>query len=474
MEIAAVARATTDPVKGRVEEAKCSLTCLCRLLVGKYHHRGPHRSSSRGATDRHPATCATETTATRGTSRTINWVARRGIGIERDIRNFAHTIGVRILYAWPALPRWLLPELADAAATRAAKKAAIPHRFGRIAVAAIQRQVGAANASVVGLRGGIIGVEREIEAAALQLEAAFTATIACRNEDGLPLRGCLLEELVLLGRFLLPHVLLAIAPAYADNGSTVFDDAGELVVVALRGIGGFVDKNFGEIGSHAEQHLDIQFNLDCARSRLTVEAIQDDILQSHVCAAKALRVGLNIALRVAIEFKDAHGLPFAMQSLVVQTIIVVGLRELTGNVGHLRAAACPWSRAVTRARTACRDMLRTNGRVIVARGIIQACERDNIRGQISRKRGGRGVGVESPTIRGTVVVDGHMKDALCQGLRPAKVDEAGIGLGDGKALLFQILYDRLLLVIGGTKFARELVGCQVPVIIGGRGIVEPL
>src|SRR5260221_8211372 len=114
--------------------------------------------------------------------------------------------------------------LLDTATTGAARDSAIPACLGLIAVVGIQREIRAAHPCHVRLRGRIIRIKRGIEPPSLQLEAAGAATVTCCNENRLSLRGGLLEELIFLVHFLLAHVLLTIAPTYADYGRTIFDD----------------------------------------------------------------------------------------------------------------------------------------------------------------------------------------------------------------------------------------------------------
>ncbi len=95
---------------------------------------------------------------------------------------------------------------------------------------------------------------------------------------------------------MLAHVLLAVAPTDADNGRAIFDDTRKLIVVPLRGIRGFIDDDFSQVGIHAQQHFDVQFHFDRTRARLSVEAVERHILQRDVTAAEALRIRLDIAL----------------------------------------------------------------------------------------------------------------------------------------------------------------------------------
>ncbi len=121
MEVAAVVTATANSVEGRIKETDRPFALLRRLLIGQSHHSGPHGRGGRSAADGDPAAAAAQTAATRRTSRTIDGVAGGGIGIERDIRRLAHTVGILVLSAGAFLPGGLFPVLADAAAACAAE-----------------------------------------------------------------------------------------------------------------------------------------------------------------------------------------------------------------------------------------------------------------------------------------------------------------------------------------------------------------
>src|SRR5205807_1195667 len=106
----------------------------------------------------------------------------------------------------------------------------------------------------------------------------------------------------------------------------------------------------------------VQLDFDSARARLAVEAIQDDVANGHAATAKALRVSLYIALRVAVKLEDSDGLSRALQARAMQAVIVIGFGELIGDIGDLVAAV-----AHARAGTACPG---TSGvcQVVIPRG----------------------------------------------------------------------------------------------------------
>jgi len=55
--------------------------------------------------------------------------------------------------------------------------------------------------------------------------------------------------------FLLAHVFLAIAPTDADHRRAVADDTRKFIVVALGRVGSFIDNQFRQPGSHAQNDL---------------------------------------------------------------------------------------------------------------------------------------------------------------------------------------------------------------------------
>ena len=87
--------------------------------------------------------------------------------------------------------------------------------------------------------------------------------------------------------------------------------------------------------SLAQNHLHVEFDFNRARTRLAIEAIQYDILKGYASPTKALSIGLNVALRIAVEFKDTNCLALALQTCTMQPIIVIGFGKLAGNVGSL-------------------------------------------------------------------------------------------------------------------------------------------
>src|SRR5579885_24251 len=484
MEIAAVTRAGSDLVEQGVKEADYSLAVLRRLLVGQRDHCSPHGGRSRGAANGEPATAARawQAGAARavGADRAVDGIAGGRVGVQRDIGRLAHAVGVGVLHAGTRLPRRLLPVLAQAAAACAAEEAVVPHVFRLVAVIAVERKRGTAHAGDVGLRRRVICYQRGVVGL---LETGLAAAIASSDEDGLALSRRLLEEGILLLRLLLPGCRLALAPAHADDRRAIIDDAGKFVVVALCGVWRFVDNQFRQVGGHAQNDFYVQFDFNCARAGLAVEAIQHDVLQRHVAAAEALCIRLDIAGRIAIQFKDADRLTLSLQTGAVQPVIVVGGGKLARNIGHLAAAqqaaaaaAAARRRAIAGLRAAHAAVLRNDGGMRELTGVVQAGERGDILGNVGRQRGVAAIGEEVAAIRPLIAVDMHAKNALGQRLRPAEVDQqtVGVRLRDPEALLCQIVDDRLLLIRRRAKFLRELRDGQILVVLRRGWIIEIL
>ncbi len=67
-------------------------------------------------------------------------------------------------------------------------------------------------------------------------------------------------------------------------------------------------------------------------------------------------------------------------------------------------------------------------------GVIQAADRDDTLSKIRRECGLRGIGKERAPVGNLVIVDRHAKDMFRQRLRPAEINQRGVGLRHRKSL----------------------------------------
>src|SRR6266571_2404134 len=108
----------------------------------------------------------------------------------------------------------------------------------------------------------------------------------------------------------------------------------------------------------------------------------------------------------------------------MQSIIVVGFGELTGDIRNLAAAknATTTADTLTRGWTVPgvgsdgRGILRNDGRMIEIVGIVQTADHGHVRCDVRRKSGRTIIGKERMSGRPFVCVDRDTKDLFCQRL----------------------------------------------------------
>src|SRR6266487_6484476 len=109
-------------------------------------------------------------------------------------------------------------------------------------------------------------------------------------------------------------------------------------------------------------------------------------------------------------------------------------------------------------------------------GVIQATDECNKRSEISGKGGNVPVSKEIAPQWVLVVIDRDAKDLLCQRLWPTEINEhvVGIGLGDGKTLLGQIVLYGLLLVRCGAELLGKRIDREKLMITRRGWIIQVL